>query len=144
MLTTDMEYLFARRILALANSITKSRNADIRALGLTSTQADALHFFVREPDRSAVDLKEHLHISHQAARSLIERMTDKGLLQSVPSGTDARYKLVSATDKGLTVHGQMLHNGAHAGSYLLRGMSRQQRAQLLILLELAQQNLEEA
>ena len=142
--TTDMEYLFARRILTLANSITKSRNADIRALDLTSAQADALHFFVREPGRSAVDLKAHLHISHQAARGLIERMTDKGLLQSVPSGEDARYKLVSATDKGLAVHERMLRNGAHAGSHLLRGMSRQQRAQLLTLLELAQQNLEEA
>ena len=56
----EAEYVLARKILKLANRIVSGRNTDIRDLGLTSSQADSLVYFVHNEGRSAVDLKDHL------------------------------------------------------------------------------------
>ena len=97
----EVEYVLARKILQLANQIIRNRNEDLKGLGLTAEQADALRFFQGSSNRSAVDLKEHLGISHQAARAIVERMVAKDLLMTKISQTDARYKEVSLTEKGI-------------------------------------------
>lgn len=88
----EVEYVLARKILQLANQIIRNRNEDLKGLGLTAEQADALRFFQGSSNRSAVDLKEHLGISHQATRAIVERMVAKDLLMTKISQTDARYK----------------------------------------------------
>ena len=106
----EVEYVLARKILQLANQIIRNRNEDLKGLGLTAEQADALRFFQGSSNRSAVDLKEHLGISHQATRAIVERMVAKGLLMTKISQTDARYKEVSLTEKGMELFEIMQSN----------------------------------
>lgn len=44
MIIVEVEYVLARKILQLANQIIRNRNEDLKGLGLTAEQADALRF----------------------------------------------------------------------------------------------------
>ena len=95
-------YILSRKIQQLSNTITQRRNRDLKKLGLTADQADALLFFHAHPESAAADLKTHLGITHQAARAIVERMVNKGLLITRVSSHDARYKTMhrNCTDFG--------------------------------------------
>lgn len=45
MIIVEVEYVLARKILQLANQIIRNRNEDLKGLGLTAEQADALALF---------------------------------------------------------------------------------------------------
>ena len=137
----EVEYVLARKILQLANQIIRNRNEDLKGLGLTAEQADALRFFQGSSNRSAVDLKEHLGISHQAARAIVERMVAKDLLMTKISQTDARYKEVSLTEKGIEI---MQSNCAHTGNQLLSNIGDRDRERFLFLVTQAIDNLKKA
>ena len=137
----EVEYVLARKILQLANQIIRNRNEDLKGLGLTAEQADALRFFQGSSNRSAVDLKEHLGISHQAARAIVERMD---LLMTKISQTDARYKEVSLTEKGMELFEIMQSNCAHTGNQLLSNIGDRDRERFLFLVTQAIDNLKKA
>lgn len=140
----NMEYILARKILKLANLIINNRNSDIKSLGLTAAQADTLVFFSDSEGKSAVDLKEHLGITHQTARGIIKRMAEKGLLHIVPSEEDGRYKKIFVTDRGKEICRRMEKNGTHTGSRLLNGMTWEEKEQFLSMIALAADNLSSA
>lgn len=140
----NMEYILARKILKLANLIINNRNSDIKSLGLTAAQADTLVFFSDSEGKSAVDLKEHLGITHQTARGIIKRMAEKGLLHIVPSEEDGRYKKIFVTDRGKEICRRMEKNGTHTGNRLLNGMTREEKEQFLSMIALAADNLSAA
>ena len=95
----EAEYVLARKILKLANRIVSGRNTDIRDLGLTSSQADSLVYFVHNEGRSAVDLKDHLGVTHQTARGIVKRMAEKNLIEIRISEEDGRYRRIFVTEK---------------------------------------------
>ena len=132
----EVEYVLARKILQLANQIIRNRNEDLKGLGLTAEQADALRFFQGSSNRSAVDLKEHLGISHQAARAIV--------LMTKISQTDARYKEVSLTEKGMELFEIMQSNCAHTGNQLLSNIGDRDRERFLFLVTQAIDNLKKA
>ena len=134
--------MLARKIRELANQITKTRDSDIRGLGLTTAQADCILYFAENAGKSAVDLKDFLGITHQAARGLVERIGSKGLLETSPSKDDARYKKVFLTKKGISIYKAMLKNGAYTGSQLLCGMSIEEKEQFLSMIIRALKNLD--
>ena len=136
----EMEYAVSRKIIQLGNQIVARRNRQIRELGLTTEQADALFFFQKYPGWSAVDLKKHLGISHQAARGIVERLAGKGFLELRVSEEDARYKKVFLTEKGETVCEKMKRNGSHTGSRLLKGMTEEERKAFCAMIDLALKN----
>lgn len=138
----EMEYIFARKVLRLANLITANRNADIKELGLTGGQADSLLYFSKNEGKSAVDLKEHLGITHQTARGIVERMVKKGILETNISKEDARYKKVALTKKGWELCKQLKENGMHTGDRLVNGMSESEKKQFFSMITLAVENLE--
>ncbi len=103
----EAEYVLARKILKLANRIVSGRNTDIRDLGLTSSQADSLVYFVHNEGRSAVDLKDHLGVTHQTARGIVKRMAEKNLIEIRISEEDGRYRRIFVTEKGRSLYRQM-------------------------------------
>lgn len=76
------EYEFARLILRLSNQIVKNRDQHVRDLGLTTEQADSLQFFLSHKNAVIMDLKEHLGVTHQTARGIVQRMEIKGLIET--------------------------------------------------------------
>lgn len=137
----ETEYTLTRKIRELANLITKNRNADIRELGLTTAQADAILYFAENPGKSAADLKSFLGITHQTARGTIQRMAEKGFLKISPSENDARYKQIFLTEKAKSVYQSMQKNGTRTGNQLLNGMCAEEKEKFLYLLNLGIKNL---
>ena len=52
-----------RLILKLANTLIKNRNRHLKALDLTTSQADSLQFFLANPQSTVTDLKAYLEIT---------------------------------------------------------------------------------
>ena len=134
-------YILSRRIQQLSNTITQRRNRDLKKLGLTADQADALLFFHAHPESTAADLKNHLGITHQAARAIVERMVNKGLLITRVSPHDARYKVVTLTAQGEELHETMQRNCTDFGDVLLDHISAEDRNTLLKLITQTLDNL---
>lgn len=134
-------YILSRRIQQLSNTITQRRNRDLKKLGLTADQADALLFFHAHPESAAADLKTHLGITHQAARAIVERMVNKGLLVTRVSSHDARYKVVTLTAQGEELHETMQRNCTDFGDVLLDHISAEDRDTLLKLITQTLDNL---
>lgn len=137
----ELEYLFTRKIRELAILITKSRDADIRELGLTTAQADVILYFAENPGKSIVDLKSFLGVTHQTARGIIQRMSDKGFLEIHSSSNDARYKQISLTEKAISVYNNMKKNGTRTGNQLLNGISPEEKEKFLWALNRGLENL---
>ena len=53
----DKEFTVARLILRMANQIVKNRNLHVKALGLTTEQADSLLFFLSHENAVINDLR---------------------------------------------------------------------------------------
>ena len=138
---SELEYTVARKIIRMGNMIVARRNQQIRELGLTAEQADALLFFRKSEGKSAVDLKRHLGISHQAARGIIERLAEKNLLILTVSEEDARYKKVFLTEDGKNLCRKMIKNGTHTGSRLLYGLSGEEKQAFCSTIDLVLKNM---
>lgn len=134
-------YILSRRIQQLSNAITQRRNRDLKKMGLTADQADALLFFHAHPESAAADLKTHLGVTHQAARAIVERMVNKGLLTTRVSPHDARYKTVTLTAQGEELHETMQRNCTDFGDVLLNRISAEDRDTLLTLITQTLDNL---
>ena len=98
----DISYILTRKIQQLSHRIVLRRNKDLKSMGLTAEQADTLLFFHAHSGSSASDLRCSLGVTHQAARALVQRMADKGLLCVTPSPRDARYKLIAPRARSFT------------------------------------------
>ena len=134
-------YILSRKIQQLSNTITQRRNRDLKKLGLTADQADALLFFHAHPESAAADLKTHLGVTHQAARAIVERMVNKDLLITRVSPHDARYKVVTLTAQGEELHETMQRNCTNFGDVLLDHISADDRETLLKLITQTLDNL---
>lgn len=135
------EYELARLILRLSNQIVKNRDQHVRNLGLTTEQADSLQFFLSHKNAVIMDLKEHLGVTHQTARGIVQRMEIKGLIETKKSETDARYQCVMITEKGKEIGQKLVKNGVQTGNRLLHGMTPEQQQDFYALLTAALKNV---
>lgn len=138
----DKEFTVARLILRMANQIVKNRNLHVKALGLTTEQADSLLFFLSHENAVINDLKDYLCVTHQTARGIVQRMEGKGVVTTRKSPTDGRYQVVSLSEKGRKMGAILLENGIQTGSRLLHGMTPEQEDLFLQLMQMALENVE--
>lgn len=129
------EYIILRKILKIGNRLINNRNKSLKEHDLTSEQSVALQFLDAHSGASAADLKEHLDISHQAARNIIERMKKKELLYSTVSIKDARIRPVFLTSKGEDVCITIKKEGSDVECQLLSGLSVEEKDSLNVLLD---------
>lgn len=131
----DKDFIIERTILKIGNHIINVRSDDLKSCDLTSNQSETLLFFDLHEGALILDLKNHLKISHQAARNIIERMKAKGLLYVTVSDTDARAKQVFLSEKGKAVCQKLKEQGGCLGGNLLRYFTEKEKDRLLALLE---------
>lgn len=139
----EREYVLARLILKVANTIIKNRNSHLKQLDLTAAQADSLQFFLAQEGATITDLKEHLGITHQTARGIVQRLAEKGLISLHQSEQDGRYLIISPTHQGVAIGHKLRKNGIRTGHKLLKGMDSDQQQTFLHLLQIALVNIQE-
>ncbi len=86
-------------------------------------------------------MKNHLQVTHQAVRKLVEKLKVKGYLYVVPFQKDARVAEVSLTDKGLEVCSRLVNDGTRTASDLLNGFSMTEKETLLSFLMRVEENI---
>ncbi|GAX06348.1 MarR family transcriptional regulator [Secundilactobacillus pentosiphilus] len=137
----NQEFVVARRVLELANTLINNRNRHIRDLHITTDQADALIYYHDFPDQTISDLKNFQHIRHQSAQVITQKLVDKGLVTLIKNPNDRRAKLVVLTDAGNMMRLHLKNNGSRTGEQLLNGFSDNEKQQFLTLLEKSISNL---
>lgn len=130
-----------RLVLNLANTVIHNRNKHLETLGLTSSQADCIKFFITHKKTSIKTLKSELGITHQTAQGLVSRLTQKGFLSVEQSQTDKRCQLVSVTEAGLSLSEQLNANGRRTAELLVKGMNEDEKELFIRLLGIAYENV---
>lgn len=131
---TDEDFIIERYILRIGNRINNGRNKNLAQIDLTPNQSETLLFFGTNKGKTIIDLKNHLHITHQAARNTVERMKKKDLLYVVISKEDARFKHIYLTEKGKELFNTLKAIGTTIGQQLLQGLSIKEKNILYSLL----------
>lgn len=131
---TDKDFIIERCILRIGNKINNGRNKDLAQIDLTPNQSETLLFFGTNKGKTIIDLKNHLRITHQAARNTVERMKKKELLYVMISKEDARFKHIYLTEKGKELFDKLKEMGTTVGQQLLQGLSAEEKDVLYSLL----------
>ena len=129
------EFRIERSILRIGTFLASRRNVHLRQLGLTASQSEALLFLQNTPPISIPALKNHLKISHQATRVLVERLKEKELVAVRQDTADSRSRLITLTPQGNALFAQLTHEGQAVGVRLLKSLSSEEMAQLDGLLQ---------
>lgn len=116
-------------------------NGRFRSTGLNQSQVAALIHLQRAEALSQTDLSARLGMRKAAVGTLIDGLEGKGLVDRTRSREDRRLQLVSITDAGERVVDEVDHMGEELGTGLRRGISREERAQLVSILLRIRQNL---
>lgn len=137
-----IDFVIERLLLKIGNLSVNIRDENLKKRGLTSVQSETLLFFEKHEGASSAQLKDHLQISHQAARNLVERISKKDLLFIQSSTEDARRKDVYLTDQGKQLCHHLRQEGSCEGKRLLEGFTDEEKQILLNFLERMEKNVE--
>jgi len=116
-------------------------NGRFRATGLNQSQVAALIHLDRIEELSQTDLAGRLGMRKAAAGTLIDGLEGKGLVERTRSREDRRLQLVSITDAGRRVVDEVDHMGEALGTAMRQGITREERTQLVSILQRIRSNL---
>jgi DNA-binding MarR family transcriptional regulator len=116
-------------------------NGRFRATGLNQSQVAALIHLDRVEELSQTDLADRLGMMKAATGTLIDGLEGKGLVERTRSREDRRLQLVSITDAGRRVVDEVDRMGETLGIGLREGISREERTQLVSILQRLRENL---
>lgn len=86
---------------------------------------------------------EFLKVKPSTANGILNRMEEKGLVVRSVSGSDARQRLITITEKGREQQSRFQQIHLDVEDVIVRGFSPEEALQFRVLLERAIQNLEE-
>ena len=137
----EIEFEIVRMILKLGNQLNNMRDIDLEQKNLTTVQSETMLFFGANEGATVTNLKDHLRISHQAARNIVERLKNKKYLYTAASEEDRRSNAVFLTEEGKKLFFSLRGTGNVVGNTLLAGFSAQEKALLLRLIDKASGNM---
>jgi len=109
--------------------------------GLNQSQVSALIHLDRVEELSQIDLASRLGMRKAATGTLIDNLQSKGLVDRTRGREDRRLQLVSITDEGRKVVETIDRMAEPLGQELRKGVSRDERVQLVSILQRIRQNL---
>lgn len=111
---------------------------------LTHMEYKVLGFFAKHPGASQSELVAHSGRDKAQLARLMRGLRDKGLLDAEVDESDRRSARLRLTEQGITVIEGLQALGAEVSGLAVSGMSEQDCAQLLALLQRVRVNLERA
>jgi DNA-binding MarR family transcriptional regulator len=116
-------------------------NGRFRATGLNQSQVAALVHLDRVEELSQTDLAARLGMRKAATGTLIDGLEGKGLVERTRGREDRRLQLVSITEEGRRLVDDVDHMGETLGVAMREGISRDERTQLVSILQRIRENL---
>ena len=136
------QFKTASLIVKLGNAVTYYRNLKMESIGLTSVQSDAIIAALREPGITATQLKEVLQLSPSTVAGIVARLENKGLLHREVDQQDARKAILTPTQQGMGLEEPLKTIALETQQCLVEGMSEEEQAQFVRLLQIALDNLD--
>ena len=96
----------------------------------------------RNEDVFQKDLEEVFMVRRSTMSAVLLRMEEKGLLKRTSVEHDARLKKITLTEKGMQLYQKMEHSIDNMEGRMISGLSPEEEATLLSLLEKVRTNLE--
>ena len=119
-------------------------DARLAGCDVTPAQARVLMYVHRSGGQAPQhEVTRFLRVKPSTANGILDRMEEKGLLRRSVSNSDARRSLLGLTDKGARQQERFHRAFWETEEAAQRGLSAQERADLLALLGRVIQNLEE-
>ncbi len=89
------------------------------------------------------ELAEFLRVKPSTVNGVLDRMEEKGLVRRSVSGSDARRRLITLTDKGAEQQALFQQSFLDVEGAMVRGFTREERETLCALLDRVIENLKE-
>ena len=89
------------------------------------------------------ELAGYLRVKPSTINGVLDRMEEKGLVRRSVSGSDARRRLITLTDKGAEQQALFQQSFLDVEGAMVRGFTREEREALCALLNRVIQNLKE-
>lgn len=89
------------------------------------------------------ELTGYLRVKPSTVNGVLDRMEEKGLVRRSVSGSDARRRILTLTEKGAEQQSAFQRSFLDVEEAMVRGFSPQERESLLSLLDRVIQNLKE-
>nr|WP_325304067.1 MarR family transcriptional regulator [uncultured Oscillibacter sp.] len=89
------------------------------------------------------ELAEFLRVKPSTVNGVLDRMEEKGLVRRSVSGSDARRRLITLTEKGAEQQALFQQSFLDVEEAMVRGFTQEERENLCALLDRVIQNLKE-
>ena len=127
-----------------ANLVRERLDARLAQYDVTPAQVHVLHYLYHNGNRAPqCEVTTHLKVKPSTANGILDRMEEKGLLRRSVSESDGRKRLITLTEKGKSQQETLRQKFEEAEQLMIRGLSREETAQLHELLRRVVSNLEE-
>lgn len=131
------QYKTASTIVRLGNAVTYYRNIRMQEYGLTSAQGDVIRGILHQPGITAAELKKKLGLSQSTVAGILERLTQKGLVEKNLVEGDARKMSLYPTPRGLELEAFLKETALETQERIMEGMTREEQREFDRLLEIA-------
>jgi len=119
-------------------------DARISRYDVTPAQARVLLYLQRHGGRAPQrELADIIRVKPSTVNGVLDRMEEKGLVRRSVSGSDARRRLITLTEKGAEQQALFQRSFQDAEEAMVRGFSQEERETLCALLDRVIQNLKE-
>ena len=135
---------FAGEILKQINDeLAKRANNALKKDGLTFSQAGVI-LTLGEKQKEGMSIKElsrSICVAQPTMTGIIDRLQEKGIVQSSSDRSDKRIRMVTLTEKGIRCLKNADENKRMAETQFFEGLTEEERDQLITLLEKVRNNL---
>lgn len=131
--------------ISLISRLQRTRfDARARSLGITRAQWRAIYAISHEEGASQRRIAEMIEVTDVTAGRLIDRLVDNGWVERRPDLTDRRTHRIHLTSLAAPLLDKLAALGADEEAIALAGISEEDRAATLAVLNRVSENLEEA
>ena len=131
-------------LMATARLMREAFDARLAPLDLNLTQASLLGYVAEFGATTQTRLADHLGIGRAAIGTVIDRLSDRTLVERQPDPDDRRVWLVAITDAGRALTKQIVDVDEVLRAELRHGIGREERQALSWLMTRLQLNLQSA
>ncbi len=131
-------------LMATARLVREAFDTRLAPLELNLTQASLLGYVAEFGATTQTRLADHLGIGRASIGSVIDRLSDRGLVERQPDPHDRRVWRVEITAAGRALAGEVADVDEVLRAELRHGIGREERQALSWVLTRLQQNLQSA
>ena len=131
--------------LGWASKLSKANmDARVSRYDVTPAQTHVLLYLQQHGGRVPQhELAEFLRVKPSTVNGVLDRMEEKGLVRRSVSGSDARRRLITLTEKGAEQQALFQQSFLDVEAAMVRGFTQEERETLCALLDRVIQNLKE-